>query len=81
METEKQKEPKRLQHAHSTFRKNLSDYNDGANVSGRLGNDEEIDEHGNFFSGPEDHGNFGEVAYGNEGYVEADEENDVEDLT
>lgn len=78
MKEEIKSKPKRFQNAHSTFRKNLPDYNDGANVSGRLGNDEEVGDFGSFSSGPEFEEGIGEIAYGNEEFFE---ENDVEDVT
>jgi hypothetical protein len=64
--------------AHSTIRKNLSDYNDGANVTDQLGNDEQNENFGTFYSGSPETDDIGEVAYGNE---EMFEENDVEDMT
>jgi hypothetical protein len=64
--------------AHSTVRKNLSDYNDGANVTDQLGNDEQNENFGTFYSGPPEADDIGEVAYGNEATFE---ENDVEDMT
>lgn len=67
--------------AHSTIRRYLSDYNDGANVTNRLGNDDQNENFGTFYSGPPESDFSGEIAYGNEDILEEYEENDVEDMT
>lgn len=72
------KHSRNFKNAHSTIRRDLSDYNDGANVTDQLGNDDQNENFGTFYSGPEEEENFGEVAYGNE---EEFGENDVEDMT
>ena len=60
--------------AHSTIRRHLSDYTDGANVTNRLGNDNYNENFGTFYSGPPEDENFGKVAHGNEDIFEEEEE-------
>lgn len=64
--------------AHSTIRRHLSDYTDGANVTNRLGNDDQNENFGTFYSGPPEDEDFGQIAYGNEDFFEESEsENDI----
>lgn len=61
--------------AHSGTRKGASDYNDGANVTDQLGNDEQNHNFGTFESGGDDaQALSGKVALGNN--VEAEGEED-----
>lgn len=67
--------------AHSTVRRGISDYNDGANVTDYLGNDDQNPHHATFDSGTEfQEGDLsGEVAYGND-LAEEEEEKGAEKL-
>lgn len=64
--------------AHSGIRKGLSDYNDGANVTDQLGNDDEIGQFGIFESGTSAENLEGKVAYGND-VEETEDENEKND--
>lgn len=84
MEKNENKEsPKKHRIAHSTIRRHLNDYNDGANVTDQLGNDDQNENFGTFYSGSAEEENLGKVAYGNDELLEDEdgESNDVEDMT